>query len=594
MKLDFFKRLDRYGDSAGLTIGGSETHQTFLGAWFSLLSLLTLILASIFFLIQFLDTNTPSVVQTTQVTGTSPEMDLYTSQFAPGFIVLEQEAPVNSLEIGKYFTFLSVKTKQTLGFKEDGSANRLQEFSTIDMVPCSWLPLATFDQLYGYSKSKKYTYDFLLKYGVCINPKSKEFLTIQGKPTDEVSSTLNWNLYPCDSNSYECKSSSTMQSVSVIIVMPEFGLDLTNKQQPAVAWPLTSPEVPVILSGIQRTFIDLKKNRIEDYGGFSGEELKTTEFLDVGAQRSSIGVRDQLQTSCKLPESLQTCTPFFEFSISSGTMFVDIQRNYKTIVDTLSSIGGIKEIIFMLFGFVYALFKGNSQQKYLRQQIFGGDEDTEEILQAIIGQPKPTTGSSEKSGEMHRRVSNDVAKIADLAISECLDIVTIVKELNKVKVLFALLFQDNPQNLQSLLFLTLTKQVQQRDTLEAFDPEPKSIQATVRTWTSSPQGSGDQAGDPINTSHKKPSEGRDKLDSQISEANSGGGSWPQRSRPRRAQFLLTDQLKSLYMGYLEAASSVWNQYEVNAEPGTQPLQKSASISTTRVKLEPQRFKNYTA
>ena len=89
MKLGFFKRADILGEPVSLSIAGRDTHQTYFGAILSLIYLGLTCWGAYLIILVFLDTSSPSVVQTVQESYDSPEIDLYANQFTHTVFMLD-------------------------------------------------------------------------------------------------------------------------------------------------------------------------------------------------------------------------------------------------------------------------------------------------------------------------------------------------------------------------------------------------------------------------------------------------------------------------------------------------------------------------
>ena len=50
------------------------------------------------------------------------------------------------------------------------------------------------------------------------------------------------------------------------------------------------------------------------------------------------------------------CQPYIIFDYSSSSDIMTITREYKGVIETLSDIGGFKEILHMIFMFIYPIY----------------------------------------------------------------------------------------------------------------------------------------------------------------------------------------------------------------------------------------------
>lgn len=157
------------------------------------------------------------------------------------------------------------------------------------------------------------------------------------------------------------------------------------------------------------------------------------------------------------------------FVMESTGVLQKISREYKGVIETLSDIGGIKELIHMVFILAYALFHARAEKNFLIQKIYNlvrKPEDTKGCcrrktrtqasrLNQMHGSPQ-TGGSLE--GNVHTQttlqpevvirkdglfeVSREIFEQASKSVEKTLDVVSIAKELNCLRILVHYLLRD--------------------------------------------------------------------------------------------------------------------------------------------------------
>ena len=143
-----------------------------------------------------------------------------------------------------------------------------------------------------------------------------------------------------------------------------------------------------------------------------------------------------------------------------------IQREYKGIVETLSDIGGIKELIHMVFAGIYLLFHSKFEKEYLVEHIYNSKkkrksksncckkkkEDKTHKEAAKVDEDKSQSVRIDKDGVFE--VSDEVFDQAADSVEKTLDVVTIAKELNCLRHLVAFLLRDYQRQLSPLIVLS--------------------------------------------------------------------------------------------------------------------------------------------
>ena len=150
MKLDFFKRADILGQPVSLTVGDSESHQTYCGAVLSLLYLAAIAIVVFFVGRGMIDTSNPSVIQTIEQSMDFPSMDLKASHMLPIILVIDPTgSAIAEDQLNRYLRFFGRRFHRS----SIGGSSQFK-MDIIPLLKCAELPEPTFDKYYGLHKER--------------------------------------------------------------------------------------------------------------------------------------------------------------------------------------------------------------------------------------------------------------------------------------------------------------------------------------------------------------------------------------------------------------------------------------------------------
>jgi hypothetical protein len=112
-----------------------------------------------------------------------------------------------------------------------------------------------------------------------------------------------------------------------------------------------------------------EKTTVSDVPNLLIGKKKQTTFLDFVSESQSIFNRKGKMNCSFADFASGTCEPYFAINYRSSGVAEEITRTYKDILGAFSEIGGYKEVVFLMFGLVYAFYNGHHKQKYMIHQL---------------------------------------------------------------------------------------------------------------------------------------------------------------------------------------------------------------------------------
>ena len=448
MKLDIFKRADILGEPISLTIAGRDTHQTYPGAFLSMVYIGLTCWAAYLIIAEYFDTTSPSVVQTTQESFEYPEISLYDNQLAPTIFLLDNKnRPVPSSEFFKY----GVLSAYLVLAESAVVMSRLQ----INIIPCSQLGVDIKEEAYSYVRKDPILDKYLDNYGHCFNV-TKDNFKVYGKPTDDKSQILVWFLTPCSNATGQCKTAPEMFQFKVNVLGPKYSLNVSNKYEPSVPVPAFGASLPLNIAAHQQSTYSLKTTEIQDDSGFLSESVVRKNYADYFHSISTYwDFRDPSQISCDYT-STAPCFPYITAFIQSSGTSVTIQRTYKGIIEAFGDFGGVKEVILLIIISTYSFYHGRSQTKFLFNQIFDMKNKEKDFVELITGKDLNELNKKELKHEKDR-----LKEAAEQTIDNCLDVVTLVKEISRLKMVLRIMFDKQYETIEPLIIMSMTREEEQ-------------------------------------------------------------------------------------------------------------------------------------
>lgn len=413
-------RIDFLSQPVKLNFEGRKTYPTKVGAALSLAcfgifcSLLYSIIDS------YLDTTKPRISTETEFMKVKERVDLKQNKLYPVFFFYGNITKILPIEEVLRFTHPVIAR---IVYRMMPNGTESEERTYLDLVPCKQLvdktrADAVQPETEGYVKSNYYN------FGFCVDDHGQS-LELGGDKDPTAVDIFLVALYPCILTDGTCKPSASLGEFGFIVSFQEPVTNLGEKEKPIVY----SSEANV-LQGISvqfstKVFSNLRVNHIIEERGFLSKPTVTHRFASVDSQSPMFTTRDPGQSTCK-DFDINTCSLYFEHIFTLSNKKLKIVREYKGIVESISEVGGIIDIIFLLFTSVYAIYHQRVVENFAIEQLYEVQGSKPVSCFGLIN--KMPFGPSKPLRESNVSYQSALGRLAD-----DMDLLTILQDLKKIK-----------------------------------------------------------------------------------------------------------------------------------------------------------------
>ena len=427
-----------------LKIEGNTSYRTFFGALLSVGYIAT----QIFFIqqsfLKFWNKKAPTVTQTNIDLSEAPTIHLSDFKYLPiVYLKTWYNKQLTFEEQKKYGTWRSWRAST-----QDDPADILYE--EMPVRPCSVLiDEGRFDKFFQYHYSDA-ELQRIREFGACVDPEEREL-----KLVNELNGAhAFWNeieFFPCSLDT-GCEPAEVVRSHVITFENPLKKFNIKDYDNPVDQSVKTSLYisinermqwmVPFRLT--QTEVIDERGLFFDDKIKFNGSVVSKTNTLGLTQV-----VRDEKKTQCTAEEidGYTTCLPYLTTQITSSTESLVITRSYTGILDMFGEMGGIKQILDVIFLSLYTFIHSYLFRRHLLYKIFNLRTHRNIFCCKKNNTTDPITYPSALSNQQSNPYSTEDKlkqriQSAHKIIDENLDIVTILKELNILQVLAAEIFKN--------------------------------------------------------------------------------------------------------------------------------------------------------
>src|SRR3990167_1668079 len=192
---------------------------------------------------------------------------------------------------------------------------------------------------------------------------------------------------------------------------------------------------------------------IKDISGPTGESKIRVNYSQAVDPIVNSGSRVAAQMTCTQAQILtKTCIPYMSFFYGSSGLKTEITRTYKTIMRTLSEIGGMNSIAFIIFYYCSLLFAYFTKRENFVKMIFPFIY-SKEFQDKVSEESKDDKGAF--SAALFKENMHRIKDEAYNSIVRCLDVLNIVREMNNLKILTHIMMNKHHRNIASLVALNI-------------------------------------------------------------------------------------------------------------------------------------------
>ena len=443
----------------------------------------------------YLQTDSPMVVIDSNEAGKTHNIHLGENSLLPVFyMVINDKFYIPPESASTYFTLKFSKIKFRTVIQPDGKPGLEGQAIEMRILPCKELKKnATAFEYYSKWSNDKMFSQFALEYGLCIEGHPDE-LFIKGLGTDPELDALVFQVMPCSSGA-ACAPFSMAKNIAFISSSPISVLNNSNYHDP-VKFTISSESYYYINEGLRQTYqprISLTniKDDSQSLSNLLGGKKQKANFFsyDKALQTSTIRSRDSTKTACSAVEVLfGQCEAFIQLEYLTSSKTVYISRVYKSLIRTLSEIGGINSFVFLFFYYINRLYCYFAYRKIMVNKVFEffPEEDARRSRQSgranAVGDSRQQKPDREASSDIYSKVlaSLDDKAIARLRkeafdmVQETIDVVYIAKEMMLLKTTLHYLMENQHRKVAPMISLLLRrKKVSRRQALRSKDKKSK-------------------------------------------------------------------------------------------------------------------------
>ena len=439
--------VDFLAPDVSLNVCGASSIKTLVGSVMSLMCLGVFSWMSYLSIVEYLSTSTPKISQEVTTSEIYPKVDLLKDKHFPIlFFYYDDETSLTPAEVQKYLTFQYKKYRYISGAV---NGELISEIINMPLVPCADLIAQnkTGTMVVGNSG---YLNNLSAEFGMCVDVIESEAY-VGGRSSDSIYDVVGLNIYPCTLPS-GCADPSEISKIGFTIAFPKPNLNLGNYEGP-VEYNTDADNYYYINPLIGQRYENklMTTNIFDDKGFLSAKSLRSSITHSERIQMNLL-YRDGSQTQC-LPEELESydCKGYFFFEIISGGTVVKITRSYKGFIETCGDIGGIKELIYLVFFYLYIFYNQRATKTMLVEQVYNMKKGSSCCKKKKQVKPSAKEESLKIEGLGH--APEHVFEKAFTLIEESLDIITLAKEANSIRFLSSFLMTEYHRVLVPLVSL---------------------------------------------------------------------------------------------------------------------------------------------
>ena len=405
--------LDFLSHPVGFNVRGQQSVKTKVGVFFSIICMGLFVTLSWVTIANYLDTSRPVISYETQSMKVKEPANIKQSRLYPIIFFTDQINLLTPGEMAKYISPYIIFYKET-------KAGDVYQFR-MKLVPCKDLiARGKTDTITAESEGTvKTNYK---EYGYCIDDEGKEFEL----GADDSRDVFSVAFYPCTLTDGSCKSPAELGRLATSISFPQVVTNFGDYNSPITYVTETSEYVGLNTYFWTVNYHSLRINEVMQERGFLSKIETTHRYVSVDKSTSQIRNRDSSQTTC-LENKIDYCTPYIVHNFLMTNKKMKIVRSYKGFVESISEIGGMIDLIFIIFVLMYSFYHRFAYQSFFIEEIYGIKKTSSNLCKKKIKAEVHSLDSIE---------NNNVEKLFKKAqdqVTKDLDIITLIEEMNLIK-----------------------------------------------------------------------------------------------------------------------------------------------------------------
>lgn len=283
------------------------------------------------------------------------------------------------------------------------------------------------------------------EFGYCVDDEGKE-VNLGAEDSIELFSL---SLYPCALTDGNCKSAAGLGKFVSSISFPQPVSNFGDYKNPITYVTETSEWVGISTMFNVVNYHSLRINEVMQERGFLSRLETTHRYISIDKSTNQIRNRDPTETTCT-EDKIDYCYPYIIHNFLMTNKKMKIVRSYKGVVESISEIGGMIDLIFTVFVLIYSFYHNSAEKRFLVKEIYK-IEDTPSQFSLCKKKSRAEVAAvnfddTPKSKEIFKKAADRVQKD--------LDIIALVEEINVIKLFlvdsFGLSFPGDPDRFGTL------------------------------------------------------------------------------------------------------------------------------------------------
>lgn len=446
---ELLTQLDVLAPEIRLKVGGRSAVKSLPGSFLSVAAIGLVFYLAVVQFSEFFDSTSPTVTEETSITGKYVPINLQAEKKIPIlFITFEDGSIVPWEDLPSYLT---IKFRRNIWYNSENN-NTVYEVDNLNVVSCAELiRKGRFDKDFYVNIG---AYRTAMENGICVDTENRNS-TIEGSYTDSPSTISLLDIFPCSlPDASKCKSAEELSRLWIMIVNLEPNINLSDKKSP-LTYSSNSDSYFKLNTAMMNYYTrKLMKVEIFNDNGFLFGKQSAASFFKEEKLQSFTAYRDPHQLSCSgknLDNLGVECLQYLQIITMSSNSQRKTTRAYKGLLETLGELGGLNEIVWACFHYLYIYFHSLFAKKFLVKAVY----NIESTGRSASCCKKPRRENSKVKPDLFRKETdrsnreifqNDNGKISEEAYSRIegfLDVVEMSRDLESLKFIASVLWTSS-------------------------------------------------------------------------------------------------------------------------------------------------------
>ncbi len=441
--------LDFLASDIKLLMQGKPSVNTTVGVVLSVVCMSIFVTLTYMIVSTYFDTSKPKITQELISMKNKPVIDFEHDKHFPIFLFYYKDTIYLEKEELQKFVHVTLG-RYTYYAQPDGSETVQKQF--YDLVPCSELQNSNPGTFHVDGDPAKR--ESLLKAGYCIDSRGEQ-VTLGSDDENIAYQIVTIDIWPCTLSS-GCKPKEDLKDLTFSIANPTVQTNYGDYKKPIKF--RTEPEEYEYLSLElnQRNRFTYMRGEIYEEKGFLSTETLTHSFTTLSKLSYAFRSRNKDQITCTIEQvEDNSCPPYFSQEVVVSNIKLKIMREYKGLVESASEIGGMIDLVFLVFYSVYGFYHHRVFSQKLIKSIYGLDAPAKNWC-GCCKKRRAVTHLDSLDEDAQRLKARQLYEKAKASIERDMDLVEISKEINHLRLISSILLTEDIKSKVPLYILEST------------------------------------------------------------------------------------------------------------------------------------------